>query len=155
LFKEATYEPIKKETEDSTVNWLLQPKDPSVRYLTLTDILNMPKDSSEVEEARRRIPFGPRVSVLLDGQESDGGFGVHPYQKWTGAHWRLISLVELGYLKGTARRLRQPIWYSSGCLATLTFGMFHKSTGFIEDALLKKETHSPSAAVWEPPKTIA
>jgi len=100
LFKEATCEPIKKETEDSTVNWLLQSKDPSVRYLTLTDILNMPKDSSEVEETRRRIPVGPRVSVLLDGQESDGGFGVHPYQKWTGAHWRLISLVELGIPEG-------------------------------------------------------
>jgi hypothetical protein len=25
-----------------------------------------------------------------------GGFGVHPYKKWDGAHWRLVSLVELG-----------------------------------------------------------
>jgi hypothetical protein len=25
----------------------------------------------------------------------DGGFGGHPYKKWTGAHWRLVSLVEL------------------------------------------------------------
>jgi len=33
--------------------------------------------------------------VLLSGQRADGGFGVHPYQKWTGAHWRLVSLVEL------------------------------------------------------------
>ena len=33
---------------------------------------------------------------LLSGQRPDGGFGVHPYSKWTGAHWRLISLVELG-----------------------------------------------------------
>jgi hypothetical protein len=39
---------------------------------------------------------GPRVRTLLSGQEADGGFGVHPYQKWTGAHWRLVSLVELG-----------------------------------------------------------
>src|SRR2546428_13875664 len=64
-------------------------------------------------------------------------------------------LSSWGYPKVTARRLRQPIWYSSGCLATLTFGMFHKSTGFIEDALLKKETHSPTAAVWEPPIPFA
>jgi hypothetical protein len=31
---------------------------------------------------------------LLSGQSSDGGFGVHYYRKWTGAHWRLVSLAE-------------------------------------------------------------
>lgn len=36
------------------------------------------------------------ITGLLSGQRSDGGFGVHPYSKWTGAHWRLVSLVELG-----------------------------------------------------------
>ncbi len=36
------------------------------------------------------------IAGLLRGQRRDGGFGVHPYSKWTGAHWRLISLVELG-----------------------------------------------------------
>ena len=38
---------------------------------------------------------GPIVRALLSGQQRDGGFGVHPYRKWTGAHWRLVSLVEL------------------------------------------------------------
>ena len=33
---------------------------------------------------------------LLSDQRADGGFGVHPYSKWKGAHWRLVSLVELG-----------------------------------------------------------
>ncbi len=50
--------------------------------------------------------MGPRVRVLLDGQESDGGFGVHPYQKWTGAHWRLVSLVELGVSEGFRSAVR-------------------------------------------------
>ena len=36
------------------------------------------------------------IAGLLRGQRRDGGFGVHPYFKWTGAHWRLVSLVELG-----------------------------------------------------------
>lgn len=36
------------------------------------------------------------IAALLSGQRADGGFGVHPYSKWKGAHWRLISLVELG-----------------------------------------------------------
>jgi hypothetical protein len=36
------------------------------------------------------------ITGLLKGQRADGSFGVHPYTKWTGAHWRLVSLVELG-----------------------------------------------------------
>jgi hypothetical protein len=36
------------------------------------------------------------MARLLSGQHADGGFGVHPYSKWTGSHWRLVSLVELG-----------------------------------------------------------
>ncbi len=37
-----------------------------------------------------------KIAALLSGQHADGGFGVHPYSKWTGSHWRLVSLVELG-----------------------------------------------------------
>src|SRR5215469_7733276 len=36
------------------------------------------------------------IAQLLSGQREDGGFGVDPYAKWKGAHWRLVSLVELG-----------------------------------------------------------
>jgi len=36
------------------------------------------------------------MAGLLEGQQPDGGFVVHPYSKWKGAHWRLVSLVELG-----------------------------------------------------------
>lgn len=36
------------------------------------------------------------MEQLLSGQRAGGGFGVHPYSKWKGAHWRLVSLVELG-----------------------------------------------------------
>jgi hypothetical protein len=36
------------------------------------------------------------IGALLAGRQPDGGFGLHPYSKWKGAHWRLVSLVELG-----------------------------------------------------------
>jgi hypothetical protein len=39
------------------------------------------------------------IAGLLKGQRADGSFGVGPYTKWTGAHWRLVSLVELGVPK--------------------------------------------------------
>ncbi len=82
--------------KDHAVEWLLDSDDPSLRYLTLTEILDRPSASKEVLAAKKQIPNGPIVKTLLSGQWADGGFGVHPYQKWTGAHWRLVSLVELG-----------------------------------------------------------
>ena len=85
---------------DPAVNWLLDTGDLSIRYLTLTEVLGRPSDSKEVLAAKKQIPNGPIVEILLSGQLADGGFGVHPYQKWTGAHWRLVSLVELGIPPG-------------------------------------------------------
>jgi hypothetical protein len=96
----APHEPLAEKVESTSVKWLLQSPDPSVRYFTLTDILDAPENSPEVEKTRNLIPKGPRVRTLLAGQRADGGFGVHPYQKWTGAHWRLVSLVELGVPPG-------------------------------------------------------
>jgi len=92
--------------DDPAVRWLLEPEDPSVRYLALTDLLGRTGRSREVREALARIPSGPRVRALIAGQRADGGFGVHPYQKWTGAHWRLVSLLELGLPAGHPAALR-------------------------------------------------
>jgi hypothetical protein len=89
-----------EEGEDPGVAWLLESQDPSVRYFALTDLAGRSHDSSEVRRSRELIPKGSRFQRLLAGQKSDGGFGVHPYQKWTGAHWRLVSLVELGAPRG-------------------------------------------------------
>jgi len=50
-----------------------------------------------------RLPDGPDRTAAGwsawmsgPGQRADGGSRVHFYRKWTGAHWRLVSLVELG-----------------------------------------------------------
>lgn len=72
------------------VDWLLQSEEPGVRLQTRRDVLGEDvKDFTSVQD-------GPWVRSLLAGQQPDGGFGVHPYRKWAGAHWRLVSLVELG-----------------------------------------------------------
>lgn len=89
--------------DDAAISWLLRSEDPSVRFLTLTELLDEPNDSDQVRATQDEIPNGPRVRALLAGQRSDGGFGVHPYQKWSGAHWRLVSLVELGFHTCEAR----------------------------------------------------
>jgi hypothetical protein len=50
-----------------------------------------------------RVLDGPLVRGLLAGQQADGSFGNHPYRKWTGAHWRLVSLTELEVPPGEPR----------------------------------------------------
>jgi hypothetical protein len=94
--------------DDPAIQFLLNSADPSIRYFTLTDLLGKTNRSREVKAARDQILDGPRVKTLLAGQQAGrrttkdsfalhaGGFGVHPYKKWDGAHWRLVSLVELG-----------------------------------------------------------
>jgi hypothetical protein len=82
---------------DPAIKWLLESKDPSIVYLTCRDLLEA--DDYKLEQIREKIPAGPKVSVLLSGQRLDGGFGVHPYTKWIGSHWRLVSLVELAIPK--------------------------------------------------------
>lgn len=84
----------------SAVEWLLESSEPAVRYLTRRDVLG-----EDVEPDPEALLAGPNARALLSGQESDGGFGSHPYKKWTGAHWRLVSLVELGVPAGNPQAL--------------------------------------------------
>ena len=51
-----------------------------------------------------RVIEGPKVYTLLAGQQADGGFGTR-LRRWGGAHWRLVSLVELGVPAGEPRCL--------------------------------------------------
>lgn len=74
-------------THEAAVEWLLASSEPAIRFLTHRDILDEPTAED--------VTAGAMVSALLSGQASDGGFGKDPYRKWTGAHWRLVSLVEL------------------------------------------------------------
>jgi hypothetical protein len=52
-----------------------------------------------------RLRGGAKITALLSGQRPDGSFGVSFYRKWTGAHWRLVSLVELEIPAGEPRAI--------------------------------------------------
>jgi hypothetical protein len=71
--------------------WLLAAEEPAVRQQARRELLG-----EDAEPNTAAITAGPWVSALLAGQQDDGGFGADPYRKWTGAHWRLVSLAELG-----------------------------------------------------------
>jgi hypothetical protein len=88
----------------ATLAWLLASDEPAVRYLTRRDLLDGRDGAASAADAAQALE-GPKARALLAGQQSDGGFGVHPYRKWTGAHWRLVSLVELAAPAGEPRLL--------------------------------------------------
>jgi hypothetical protein len=83
------------------VEWLLASNEPAIRVMARRDLLDEPAGNDA-----EHILDGPKVRALFAGQQPDGGFGVHPYKKWTGAHWRLVSLTELEIPAGEPRAHR-------------------------------------------------
>jgi hypothetical protein len=65
------------------VTWLVNCDEPAIRLMTRRDVLG-----EQADDDAGQVLAGAKVTALLSGQRSDGGFGVHPYRKWTGAHWR-------------------------------------------------------------------
>jgi hypothetical protein len=82
----------------AAVTWLLHCDEPAIRLMTRRDLLG-----EQAADDAGRVLAGAKVTALLSGQHADGGFGVHPYRKWTGAHWRLVSLAELAIPAGEPR----------------------------------------------------
>jgi len=80
-----------KNLDLQAVAWLLASDEPGIRMQARRDLVG-----EKGNDAGDEILAGPMVRRLLAGQRADGGFGGHPYHKWTGVHWRLVSLVELG-----------------------------------------------------------
>jgi hypothetical protein len=70
------------------LDWLRDSPEPAIRALACTELLDEP--------AAERMTPGSFVDLLLGGDEPGAVLEVHPYTKWDGAHWRLVSLVELG-----------------------------------------------------------
>ena len=57
-------------------------------------------DEPEVNDLQQHVRRSPRVASLLSERGSDGTIDAHPYAKWYGAHWVLVTLAELGYHSG-------------------------------------------------------
>ena len=83
-------------TADPT-DWLLEENNPSVRYLTLTDLMEKPACDPEVEKARANIMVKGAVPKILANQEK-GGYWDKPdrlyVSKYKGTVWQLIMLAE-------------------------------------------------------------
>ena len=79
------------------INWLLEPENPSVRYLALTQLLDMPESDAEVASARSSIMQRGTVPEMLALQATEAYQKTFPRfytAKYTGLVWSLIVLAE-------------------------------------------------------------
>ncbi|MCB1755097.1 MAG: nitrogen fixation protein NifH [Gammaproteobacteria bacterium] len=83
----------------AVLDWLLEPNNPSVRYFTLTGILDKPESDKEVIAARAEIMESRWVRKILAAQQADGCWEA-PNRfytaKYRGTVWQLLILAELG-----------------------------------------------------------
>lgn len=93
-----------------TLDWLLEPDEPSVRYFALRDLLGRPEHDTEVLRAKSAIMEQGPVAKILAHQNDDGGFmtaamvrqygldiarsGYRP--KYKNTTWQLLFLAQLG-----------------------------------------------------------
>ena len=80
------------------LNWLLEPENPSARYLALTRLLGHSEDDPEAAAARAAIPGWGPARAILDAQWPEGywmrpGVGYSP--KYKATVWQVIFLGTL------------------------------------------------------------
>jgi len=126
--------------KQSILIWLLEGEDPSVRYRTLTELLDKPPDDPAVAAARAAIPDGKHAKRIFKKMRPDGtwlqkksstkeliGGGVE-YGSFATTHFVLSYLAELGFTVEDPRvakaadrylNLQQPdgdFWLHLSCL---------------------------------------
>jgi hypothetical protein len=108
------------------IDWLLEMDNPSVRFFTLTKLLEKPEINPEVVEAKNKIMHIGVVPKIL-AKQSDQGYWVTPDRfytaKYKGAVWQLIILAELG-ANGNDKRVKK------ACEFVLENSQDHESGGF-------------------------
>jgi len=90
-------------------DWLLAAATPSIRYLTLRDLLGREGADPEVAAAWQAMKASGPVPAILAGQAEAGGWaGERSYYtpKYTSTHWSMLLLAELG-TDGADPRLRR------------------------------------------------
>jgi len=96
--------------KNDSINWLLENNNPSVRYLTLMDILNKSNKNSEVIESKKKIMESGLIQKILSKQNPKGYWfepeNFYIKRKYKGTVWNLIILAEIG-ADGNDKRIKK------------------------------------------------
>ncbi len=95
----STFEPL---AHSNVLDWLLEEDDPSVRYRTLTELLDVAPDDPQVQQTKAQIPHSKPVEKIFAKMHPDGywlhrgkGAGIE-YAMSSSTHFILAILAELG-----------------------------------------------------------
>jgi len=82
-----------------SLNWLLEPDEPGVRYLALRDLLDRPADDAELLAAQQAAHVQGPIATILDAMAPEGhwvepGPGYNP--KYRSTVWSISLLAQLG-----------------------------------------------------------
>ncbi len=118
---------------DTVVDWLLEPEDPAIRYLALTQLLGRPETDSEVRAARARIPSHGWAAKILSRRDPEGWW-IRPKgwlePRFLGTNWNMIALGDLGASRDSpAIRTSCEFWMTSAPLRGGGVGGFGKGKG--------------------------
>ncbi len=94
---------------DDPTEWLLESSSPSVRYFTLSKILDRNEDDGEVMAAREAIEASEPVRKILESQRPQG-YWDRDKRPYHGVSKHLITLEHLGS-RGEDERVRRAIEY--------------------------------------------
>ena len=86
--------------DEAVVDRLLHSTDPSIVLRTRVEILGESSRTKNLKEIQKEVSRSDRIRVLLSEYRKNGTPQLHPYSKWSGAHWILSSLADLYYPNG-------------------------------------------------------
>ena len=83
-------------SEQTLVSWLLEAKTPSIKYLTLRRLVELPESDELVQAAQQDMKSHGPIPEILAEQDDDGSWGGTVYShKYTSSHWSMLLLTEL------------------------------------------------------------
>ena len=106
-----------------SLTWLTEPENPSVRYWTLTDLLDRPADDPDVQETRTAIAQQPLVQELFARQHAGGHWGDDEAKPYTAQG--ALGVLSILHMLGVEPDERT----AAGCDSFLRFCQ-HASGGF-------------------------
>jgi hypothetical protein len=110
---------------NTIIDQLLASEEPVIRYKVLVHLLDENPNPPEIHQLQNEIKACDRVRHLLSERDADGKIHYHPYAKWYGAHWVLVTLADMDYPAGDDNLipLREQVYawlFSDGRLRSIT-----------------------------------
>jgi hypothetical protein len=97
-----------EQTMSELIRHLHHHPDPAMQLKIRVGVLGEDPGAPAIWLLREKIKASPRAQTLLSGRDADGRIfdkAYHAYRKWTGAHWTLVDLAEIGYPAGDVELL--------------------------------------------------